>query len=291
MRHPAPRMHTPSMDTAPLSPRSISNRRADILLVAVVAGAVAVAIGGVAEDSGSLAAGSFARVNGESLPVSQLETVLARLAEQSGHTPGAAERAEVIARLVEEELLLQQGLALGMARADTRLRSQLVQEVINQAIAGNAAIPVKDADLRDFLARNTGYFRQPDTFRIERYRFGSADAATRAVAGDASALAGGERDDALPATALTESRWRDHLGSSLAARLTALPVPSLLREGEDRALRLVERIPGRLPDLDSIRPQVEAEFRRRRDEETLRRYVERLRRDARIVVAEGEHAP
>lgn len=279
------------METDPIPAPNVSKRRADILLVAVVAGAVAVAIGGVAEDSGSLAPGSFARVNGESLPVSQLETILARLAEQSGHTPRAAERAEVIARLVDEELLLQQGLALGMVRADTRLRSQLVQEVINQAIAGNAAIPVQDADLRDFLMRNAGYFRQPDTFRIERYGFGSAAAAASAVAGDAAALAEGQRDDALPATALTESRWRDHLGSSLAARLAALPVSSLLPDGEGHALRLVERIPGRLPDLDSIRPQVEAEFRRRRDEDTLRRYVERLRRDASIVVAEGEHAP
>ena len=279
------------MNTDPARPRSVSNRCADILLVAVVAGAVAVAIGGVAEDSGSLSAGSFARVNGELLPVSQLETILARLAEQSGRTPGPAERAEVIARLVEEELLLQQGLALGMARADTRLRSQLVQEVINQVIAGNAAIPVQETDLSAFLARNAGYFRQPDTFRIERYSFDSADAAARAIAGEAPALAAGRRDDALPATALTESRWRDHLGSSLAARLTALPVSSLVREGEDRALRLVDRIPGRLPDLESIRPQVEAEFRRRRDEETLRRYVERLRRDARIVVAEDDHVP
>ena len=64
----------------------------------------------------------------------------------------------------------------------------------------------------------------------------------------------------------------------------------LEREGKT-LLRLAERVPARRPELAEIRPQVEAEFRRRRDEETLRLYVQRLRRDARIVTTEGGQLP
>ena len=246
------------MQTEPASTPDTRARRADIVLVFVVAVAVMLAIGSVVEDAASLPEGAFASVNGEALPVAQLQGVLQRLGEQLDHRPGAAERAEVVARLVDEELLLQQGLALGLVRADTRLRSQLVQEVIRQAVAESASAPVADADVREFLQRNAGYFRRPDRFVIERLRFASREDAARAAGADAAALARGTRDDTLPATPLSEARWRDHLGSARAARVVALPVGGVVAESGAALLRLTARVPGEVPDLQDIRPQVEA---------------------------------
>ena len=285
-------MHTPVMESEPPTTRNVVARRADIALVLLVAAAVVLAIAGVAENAGRLPPGAFASVNGQSLPLSQLDSVLARLGDQLGHEPGSAERAEVVARLVDEELLLQQGLVLDMVRADTRLRSQLVQGVISQAISEASAAPVDDDELRRFLASNEGYFRRPDGLRIERYRFSDPAVAARALAGDANALALGERDTTLPSGMLTGSRWRDYLGSTLADRVVSLPVGAVAAEVDTArssgVLRLVERIAGGVPPLEVIRPQVEAEFRRRRDEEALRRYVERLRSGARIITADAE---
>jgi hypothetical protein len=279
------------MQTEPASTPDARARRTDIVLVFVVAVAVMLAIGSVVEDAASLPEGAFASVNGEALPVAQLQGVLLRLGEQLDHPPGAAERAEVVARLVDEELLLQQGLALGLVRAETRLRSQLVQEVIRQAVAESAAAPVSEADVREFLQRNAGYFRRADRFVVERLRFASREEAARAVGADAATLARGTRDDTLPATPLSEARWRDHLGSALAARVVALPVGGILAESGTALLRLAGRVPGEVPDLQDIRPQVEAEFRRRRDEDALSRYVARLRRDARILTEVEAGAP
>lgn len=279
------------MQTESSRPRSAGARRADALLVVVVAASIVLATGAVVEDAGTVPAGSFARVNGEALPAAQLDAILSRLGDQAGQPPGDAERREVISRLVDEELLLQQGLALGLVRADTRLRSQLIQEVIRQATAESAASPVEDAELRDFLQRNAGYFRRPDTFRIEGYRFASASHAGRAAEGDAAALASGSRDTTLPETALTEARWRDHLGSSLAARIVSLPEGGLFLADGARVFRLAGRSAGGVPGFAEIRPQVEAEFRRRRDEDALRRYVARLREDARIVTQGGDAGP
>lgn len=279
------------MQTEPARTPDTRSPRADVFLLGVVLIALVVAIGSVVEDAGSLPDDAFAVVNGEALPMAQLDTLLQRLETQLGHVPGSAEREEVIARLVDEELLLQQGLALGLARADTRLRSQLIQDVIGQAVSASAATPVDDAALNDFLQRNAGYFRQPGTFGVERYRFDQEVDAETAARGDQAALARGVRDTALPTTLLTESRWRDYLGSSLAARLVSLPAGGIIlwrdASGAASVIRLVNRVEGATPGLDDIRPQVEAEYRRRRDEDALRRYVERLRRDAKIITAEG----
>lgn len=288
-------MHTSRMQNDSTRIRSASARRADLLLVIVVVAAVTLAIGSVVEDAGSLPAGAFASVNGEALPESQLQDVLLRLREQLGRSPGPAEREEVVARLVDEELLLQQGLALGLARADTRLRSQLVQDVIRHAVAESAAASVEDGELAEFLERHSAYFRRPDGFRIERLTFADVVDARRAASGDTRALARGQRDSSLPASVLTEARWRDYLGSSLSARLVALPVGGLLLEHPEApapaVLRLVARERGALPELADIQSQVEAEFRRRRDEKALEAYVMRLRRDARIITEGGDDPP
>ena len=281
------------MQTQPHAQPRKRRRAAEIFLVLVVGIAVAVALAGVVEDAGTLPEGAFASVNGQALPREQLDVLLTRLAEQLGHTPVRAERAEVIARLVDEELLLQQGLALGLARQDSRLRSQLVQEVIRQVVAQSAGEPVDEAALTEFLAQNTGYFGRPAQYRVERRFFEDAALAQRALQGDAAALAQGALDIGLPGSLLGEARLRDYLGSPLAARIAALAPGELVlepRSGGAAVLRLAAREAGGTPVLSAIRTQVESEYRRRRDEAVLADYVARLRRDARVVL-EGEEPP
>jgi hypothetical protein len=266
-------------------------RAAELFLVLVVGIAVAVALAGVVEDADSLPEGAFASVNGQARPREQLDVLLVRLGEQLGHTPARDERAEVVARLVDEELLLQQGLALGLARQDSRLRSQLVQEVIRQVVAQSSAAPVEEAALAEFLAQNPGYFRRPAQYRVERRIFEDIALARRALQGDAAAVAQGVLDVAVPAAFLGEARLRDYLGSPRATAVAALtPGEGLLEPrslGGASVLRLIARESGGTPVLAAIRMQVESEYRRRRDEAALADYVARLRRDARLVV-EGE---
>jgi hypothetical protein len=286
-------MHTARMQTEPHAKPQQRRRAREIFLVLVVGIAVAVALAGVVEDAGTLPEGAFASVNGQALPLEQLDVLLARLGEQLGHTPARAERAEVIARLVDEELLLQQGLALGLARQDSRLRSQLVQEVIRQVVAQSATASVDEVALTEFLAQNAGYFRRPAQYRVERRIFEDRALAQRALQGDAAALVQGVVDVELPGSLLGEARLRDYLGSALAARIAALASGEGVLEPRARGaavLRLVTREPAATPVLAEIRTQVESEYRRRRDEAALADYVARLRRDARLVL-EGEEPP
>lgn len=274
-------------DTTP--PRS---RVPDALLTLLVCGAIALALSGVVDSAASLPPGAAASVNGEPVPRAKLDALLAGLSGQLDQPPGAAERAEVLARLVDEELLLQQGLALGLVRADARLRSQIVQEVIRQAVAEGAAQPVEEAALRAFHARNAGYFRRPTRVLLRCLRFDDAQVAERYAAAPQGQLPPGARTDAtLPQGEIAEAKLRDYLGSPLAARVFALAPGAALLEplpgGGARVFVAVSRIESEAAPFEAVRAQVESEYRRRRDEDALRAYVARLRSEATVLLDAG----
>ena len=75
-------MHTARMQTEPHAKPQQRRRAREIFLVLVVGIAVAVALAGVVEDAGTLPEGAFASVNGQALPLEQLDVLLARLGEQ-----------------------------------------------------------------------------------------------------------------------------------------------------------------------------------------------------------------
>jgi hypothetical protein len=282
------------------APRPALRRRTgDLALLAAVVGAVVLALGGVVEDAAELPDDAVAVVNGQVLGREAFEAMLGRLAAQSGQAPATSERSALLSRLIDEELLLQQGLALGVPRAEGRVRSQIVQEVIRQAVAVSAGQPVDEAELLAFHAANAAYFRRNARLRVARLDF-----ASREAAGEFSALAAREGSEAalaahraarnplLPDTLLDEPRLGDRLGAGLAARVAALEAGGVLIElregGGASVLVLRERQPAIEPPLAEIRAQVETEFRRRRDEAALADYLRGLREQARIVRGEGD---
>jgi hypothetical protein len=284
-------MHTPVME----SPSSLPRFPESLLAVGVLA-ALLLAIGGVVEDSAGLPETAVASVNGQLLGRDNLDRLLERLEQQTGRPVGPAERAEVLSRLVDEELLLQQGLQLDIPRAEARLRSLIVQEVIRQAVAGSAALPVDEQALIDFHAANRGYFLRPERLSLRAFLLPDAEAAARladALAADPQATpAGVTQDPALPAGSVSAAKLADYTGSPLAGRVASLAVGGTLREplGEGRGVRVLQllaREPGTDPAFAEIRAQVETEFRRRRDEAALQEYVEGLREAARIVRRES----
>jgi hypothetical protein len=272
------------------------SRLPESLLAVGVLVALLFAIGGVVEDSTGLPETAVARVNGQLLMRENLDRLLERLEQQTGRPVGPAERAEVLSRLVDEELLLQQGLQLDIPRAEARIRSLIVQEVIRQAVAGSAVLPVEEQALVDFHASNRTYFRRPERLSVRAFLLPDAEAASHlasAVTWDPKALLpGAVPDPALPGSAVSEAKLADYIGSPLAGRVASLAVGETLQEplGEGngvRVLQLLAREPGTDPAFSAIRAQVETEFRRRRDEAALEEYVKGLREAARILRRES----
>ncbi len=88
---------------------------------------------------------------------------LAAVETDRGRPLDAAERASVLQRLVDEELLFQHALDSGLARDDPGLRKTLVAGVID---ASTAASGEDEAGARVLFARDPGYFAAQPRLRV-----------------------------------------------------------------------------------------------------------------------------
>jgi parvulin-like peptidyl-prolyl isomerase len=216
------------------------------------------------------------------------------------------DRQRVLERIIEEELLVQRGLALGLARHDRRVRSDLVATVIDSVVSDvNEREPSND-EIAAFYNANRDFFAGPGRLRVRQVfvrvttpsdpaaQARAEDAARRLRAGSNFAAVDEELGDPplspLPDAALPPTKLRDYLGPTALRAALELGVGEIsepVRSGSGyHVLQVVERQPDAVPPLQDIRPQVVAELRRRAGERALRDYLDELRADATVVVAE-----
>jgi hypothetical protein len=240
-----------------------------------------------------------ATVDGVPIRAAEYRRVLADVASdrRDGHVDDELRR-HVLDRLIEQELLVQRGLGLGLARTDRRVRGELVAAVIGVVLADAESEP-GDADIAAFYAEHPELFRAPGRLQVAQVFFSDAreadaEAARRRLdAGESfeSIRATGDPEPVpLPARPLPPPRLVDHLGPTVARAVTGLPaggVAGPLRSGWGHHL---VRVDGReeaiLPPLDEVREEVRAELRRRAGDRRLREYVDELRAASEVVVSE-----
>jgi peptidylprolyl isomerase len=255
--------------------------------------------------AGTLPSGAVARVNGSLIRGEELERVLAVLATDRRTPLTDADRTRVLDRLIEEELLVQHALALGLARSDRRVRADLVSAVLGSLAAANDGYAPDDDEVLRFYEANRDYFAGPGRLHVrqvfvavdgageEAARSRAQRAAERMRAGEAIEAVRSELGSPevapLPDTLLPPAKLREYVGpTALLAALDLEPGQSSapVRSAQGwHVLALVEREPGGAPPLAEIAPQVRAELRRREDDRVLREQLDQLRAEADVVVA------
>jgi parvulin-like peptidyl-prolyl isomerase len=258
------------------------------------------------EDPGAgLPPHAVARVNGVVIQADEFERLLAGIESDSRAAVGPETRRRVLDRLIEEELLVQRGLELGLAESDRRVRADLTSAVIH-AVLMEAEDEVPDeAALRAFYQEQRDFFTRPGRLRLQQIFFRVPDLASeqparaRAEAAFARLAAGepfeavAESGDAplspLPDALLPPTQVREVLGpTALRTALELEPgrVSAPVRSGIGyHLLRLVAREEPAPPPFETIVEQVQSEFVRRAGERALRRYLDELRARAEIAVA------
>jgi hypothetical protein len=283
-------------------------RRARGLLALGALAGIALAGAGLVRGGGaggSLAPGEVARVNGVPLPAETLERLLAGLAADKRTPLSDADRARVLERLIEEELLLQRAQELGLAESDPGIRKALVTAVVDSVVAEAESEEPDEAELRRFFEERRAYFGAGSRLRVERleFRAGAAAAAgprERALAalaaleaGEAAAAVGARLADEpllpLPDVALPPASLREYVGPEVVDALLAAPEGRWAGpfEGDGGAVlaRVVERRAAEAPAFEPLAAQVAAEWRRRAADRALRAYLDALRREADVVLA------
>ena len=281
------------------------------VLLAIGAGAgVALAATGLVASSVTrgrgLPPGAVARVNGALVRGDDYARSLDALERdrRAGREP--ADRRLVLDRLIDEELLVQRGLELGLARQDARVRRDLTAAVIDAVVTEHEDGTPPDAELEAFYRRERDFFARPGRLRV-RQLWCRADTAAdapsaeaRARAAAASLRAGedfagvrarlGDPEIApLPDALLSPAKLLDHLGPTAlraALELEAGAVSDPVRSATGyHVLQVIEREAEWVPPREEVADEVVAEYRRRRGERALRAYLDGLRTRAEVEIA------
>lgn len=179
------------------------------------------------------------------------------------------DRERVLQRLIDEELLVDRAIELGLHERDPQIRNQLATAMIDFLVrrAEDEARAADDAALRAF-------------YDEQRFRFERAPQYRVAVEG---------RAIPLPDGFLLAKEIEQRLGPNAARTVAELEVGQSAVLGEESSaytIRLLERREGATAPFDEARDAVEAAYLRDRSEAAVREFLEvaRRRTDIRVEV-------
>ena len=201
----------------------------------------------------------------------------------------------VLERMIEEELLIKRALDLGMLRTNPMARGTVVQQMINQIISDNDMMDISEAELNEFFKKNIGFFTNANRLRIKQIYFPDKEDASISLQKAKQAfdmlISGSTFDEAafhgtqtalqIPDTLMTLSKVREYVGPSLMLMAEKLEpgeftLPKRVSGGY-KIIYLVNKENSSPPDFVDIKNQVISEFKKRRDDQSLRSYLEDLK--------------
>ncbi|TNE41008.1 MAG: peptidyl-prolyl cis-trans isomerase [Alphaproteobacteria bacterium] len=218
---------------------------------------------------GRLDTETAALVNGAPISADQLARVVAGFESDTRHAATKEDRAHILERLIEEELLVQRGLAINMAEHDPSVRAALVQSMISLVTTETGAIEPQESDVRAYYDANKELFAAAPQLHLRAY-WGQSRARDTSVP-----------DTLMPARKLVDYLGPDALKAAMALEKGATSLPIETPQGP-LTLELIDKINGQTPPYQEIKEQVRAAYLVNRDERALRAEIDRLKRNAEI---------
>lgn len=261
------------------------------LFAGAIAGLLAAAFGILrqAESAKELPDHALARVNDRIISRENFDRAVARLGGGND-----TDDAWVLQRLVDDELLVQRGLELGMAESDTTVRNAIINSMIASVTAEADAANPSDEDLERHLEEYADRFTFVARLSIAAWQTDDEAVAQEFVAalrddGKVPASESITPIPGLPSGLASVERIRDYLGPGIVAAAADMPVGSsavFARRGRWIVAQVLDKEFGVFTALGGIRNRVLQDYRRTLAENTLRDYLDGLRRRADVVVVQ-----
>ena len=237
-----------------------------------------------------------AKIEDRLIPYERYEMQLEGLANDKRSPLTKKDKEYVLERMIEEELLIKRAIDLGMLENNPMARGTIVQQMIKNIIAEGSRIEPEEKELIEFFEENIGFFTKANRLRVRQIYFSKVDfgdkvleearnAFTRLLEGetfDQVALSGSNSALRVPDTLMNLSKVREYIGPSLM-REAQLLKPGQFSEpmkvsGGYKIIYLVDREDAPKPEYSNIRSSVLSEFSKRRDDQSLRAYLDNLKK-------------
>jgi parvulin-like peptidyl-prolyl isomerase len=241
---------------------------------------------------------AIATVEGIEISRADYERALGALAADKRSPLTTADARRALDRLIDEELLVQRGLDLGLGTSDLAVRKAVVDAMVQFAAAETAGRKPDDDELRTFYAGRPELVRTAPQVRVHVVSFPSRDqagieamrAALRAGKDfDAAARSAGGEAVIVPDMLLPAQKLGDYAGPAVRDAAVALkpgeaagPIDA---GGVPTFVLSLDRREGSAPPFEAVRDAVAEEWRRRQAETALDEYLAGLRRTAKIRYA------
>lgn len=241
-----------------------------------------------APEGSALPEGALARVNDTFISREVYERTIARLpnADRNGLDT------DLLQQLIDDELLVQRGIELGMMSSDLAVRQAVVNSLVASITAEADAASPTDAELQAHLISSADRFSYVAKISLEAWQSDKESTAQALIeklrAGDGHAASDDISPMAdLPSGLIPIEVAADYVGPGIASTAATMPEGSsavFARRGRWLVIRLLEKEISPTTDLDAIRNRVLIDFRRSLADETLSSYVNGLRERASITV-------
>lgn len=275
-----------------------------VLGTGAAVGILLAAAGALVPTANDFSGNVVARVNGKAITAQDVDFARGRLSV-NGHeavTPEA--RLTALQWLIDQELLIQRGIEIGLLDSDLTVRKAIAGAMIDTVVASVLAKEPTEEELRAFYTSHAAVFTVPAQVHVQHISCGgngdrnrARDQAEQASAAIAHGMSfpeareryGDEGDVPLPDTLLPLGVLRRLLGPTLTDAVLTLKAgdtsPPLQSPAGYHILRLVELQPEQILPYEAMKQEVKAEYFRRGRDEALQHYLDDLRQQATIVLS------
>ena len=237
-----------------------------------------------------------AKIEDTSIPMEKYLVQLEGLAKDKRSPMTQSDKEYVLERMIEEELLIKRALDLGMLDNNPMARGTIVQQMIKTIISENQRYEVTEEELKRFFEQNTGFFTKSSRLRIRQIYFSEEDFKELTFEESYKAydllLEGKSFDEVskfgsisalkIPNSLMTLSKVREYVGPSIMNIASSLAPGSFTQpikvSGGYKIIYLLEKELADKPTFNRIKDSVLAEFLKRRDDNSLREYLDNLKK-------------
>jgi parvulin-like peptidyl-prolyl isomerase len=157
------------------------------------AAGILVAVASVIRPSGdALPADAVATVNDRIVSAEELDRAIGLLARDKRNEMTDEDRAYILSRLVDEELLVQRGIEIGLVESDQAVRKAIVKAMMDSILLDAESDKPPAAALRVFHRDTRDYCVRPPTVRVRQILFRSGEEGLQRAEQAAAELAKGK---------------------------------------------------------------------------------------------------